>query len=122
MENAVICPEMVFFLCSLALHEFPDDIFTNEDRRQGAVVLHVLCVSTPLVALLACPEGRPGWWWVGSKVPTEASPLLSVHTPSGGPLSPVGGRSLNAPSLRGHRFISWQVSVCILSLISVPKA
>uniref|UniRef100_A0ABI7W0R5 Solute carrier family 24 member 3 n=1 Tax=Felis catus TaxID=9685 RepID=A0ABI7W0R5_FELCA len=26
-----------------ALHEFPNDIFTNEDRRQGAVVLHVLC-------------------------------------------------------------------------------
>ncbi|KAM7327200.1 hypothetical protein ACRRTK_013567 [Alexandromys fortis] len=29
-------------LCS-ALHEFPRDIFSNEDRRQGAVVLHVLC-------------------------------------------------------------------------------
>ncbi|KAL6042379.1 hypothetical protein STEG23_017273, partial [Scotinomys teguina] len=27
-----------------ALHEFPRDIFSNEDRRQGAVVLHVLCV------------------------------------------------------------------------------
>uniref|UniRef100_A0A8C3IFN1 Ras and Rab interactor 2 n=1 Tax=Chrysemys picta bellii TaxID=8478 RepID=A0A8C3IFN1_CHRPI len=26
-----------------ALHEFPSDIFTNEDRRHGAVVLHVFC-------------------------------------------------------------------------------
>uniref|UniRef100_A0A493TVX6 Uncharacterized protein n=1 Tax=Anas platyrhynchos platyrhynchos TaxID=8840 RepID=A0A493TVX6_ANAPP len=35
-----------------ALHEFPNDIFTNEDRRHGAVILHVLCV---LPYLCACP-------------------------------------------------------------------
>ncbi|KAJ7413826.1 ras and Rab interactor 2 isoform X1 [Pitangus sulphuratus] len=34
-----------------ALHEFPNDIFTNEDRRHGAVVLHVLCLS---LAKLEC--------------------------------------------------------------------
>lgn len=69
-ENMVICSELVFSLHSLALHEFPNDIFTNEDRRQGAVVLHVLCVSTPLGALPGGPEGRPGWWWVDSKLHT----------------------------------------------------
>lgn len=90
METTVICTELVFSLHSLALHEFPNDIFTNEDRRQGAVVLHVLCVSTPLVALLETLHGRPGWWGVGSEVPTEASPLPLLHTPGGGPLSPLG--------------------------------
>lgn len=34
-----------FFFPFAALHEFPNDIFTNEDRRHGAVILHVLCVS-----------------------------------------------------------------------------
>ncbi|KAG9346523.1 hypothetical protein JZ751_006834 [Albula glossodonta] len=28
-----------------AIHEFPEDIFTKEQRRRGAVLLHVLCVS-----------------------------------------------------------------------------
>ncbi|KAI1240308.1 Sodium/potassium/calcium exchanger 3, partial [Lamprotornis superbus] len=38
-----------------ALHEFPNDIFTNEDRRRGAVVLHVLCaVLTPVAG--ACGD------------------------------------------------------------------
>jgi hypothetical protein len=50
-ENVAICTKLVLFLCSSALHEFPNDIFTNEDRRQGAVVLHVLCVSTSLIPL-----------------------------------------------------------------------
>lgn len=73
-----ICPELVFSLCSLALHEFPNDIFTNEDRRQGAVILHVLCVSTSFVALLEGLEGRPGWW-VSNVVSTEALSLPPVH-------------------------------------------
>ena len=46
--------ELLFSLHPTALHEFPNDIFTNEDRRQGAVVLHVLCVST---LLMAPPQG-----------------------------------------------------------------
>lgn len=58
-ENVVTCAETIFFLCSLALHEFPNDIFTNEDRRQGAVVLHVLCVSTPLCLCPEGPQARP---------------------------------------------------------------
>lgn len=49
-----VCIELLFSLHPAALHEFPNDIFTNEDRRQGAVVLHVLCVST---LLMAPPQG-----------------------------------------------------------------
>lgn len=30
---------------STAIHEFPKDYFTNEERVEGAVGLHVLCVS-----------------------------------------------------------------------------
>lgn len=30
---------------STAIHEFPKDYFTNEERIEGAVGLHVLCVS-----------------------------------------------------------------------------
>ncbi|MXQ91617.1 hypothetical protein E5288_WYG001731 [Bos mutus] len=41
----------------LALHEFPNDIFTNEDRRQGAVVLHVLCAMYMFYALaIVCDD------------------------------------------------------------------
>ena len=29
-----------------AIHEFPEDVFTKEQRNRGAVLLHVLCVST----------------------------------------------------------------------------
>nr|XP_015005055.2 sodium/potassium/calcium exchanger 3 [Macaca mulatta] len=40
-----------------ALHEFPNDIFTNEDRRQGAVVLHVLCAIYMFYALaIVCDD------------------------------------------------------------------
>lgn len=28
-----------------AIHEFPEDIFTKEQRKNGAVCLHALCVS-----------------------------------------------------------------------------
>ncbi|XP_019728886.1 sodium/potassium/calcium exchanger 3 isoform X2 [Hippocampus comes] len=30
-----------------AIHEFPEDIFNKEQRKNGAVLLHVLCVSIP---------------------------------------------------------------------------
>lgn len=30
---------------SQAISEFPEDVFTVDQRRQGAVLLHVLCVS-----------------------------------------------------------------------------
>ncbi|XP_027979556.1 sodium/potassium/calcium exchanger 3 [Eumetopias jubatus] len=40
-----------------ALHEFPNDIFTNEDRRHGAVVLHVLCAMYMFYALaIVCDD------------------------------------------------------------------
>ena len=29
-----------------AIHEFPEDVFTKEQRKRGAVLLHVLCVRT----------------------------------------------------------------------------
>ncbi|KAM6455938.1 sodium/potassium/calcium exchanger 3 isoform 2-T2 [Liasis olivaceus] len=34
-----------------ALHEFPDDIFSNEDRRHGAVILHAFCAVYMFYAL-----------------------------------------------------------------------
>lgn len=33
--------------CLAAIHEFPEDIFNKEQRKNGAVLLHVLCVSIP---------------------------------------------------------------------------
>uniref|UniRef100_F7ENQ0 Solute carrier family 24 member 3 n=1 Tax=Ornithorhynchus anatinus TaxID=9258 RepID=F7ENQ0_ORNAN len=39
------------------LHEFPRDIFTNEDRRRGAVILHVLCAMYMFYALaIVCDD------------------------------------------------------------------
>uniref|UniRef100_A0A8C0F7S2 Solute carrier family 24 member 3 n=1 Tax=Bubo bubo TaxID=30461 RepID=A0A8C0F7S2_BUBBB len=46
-----------FFPLFAALHEFPSDIFTNEDRRHGAVVLHVLCAVYMFYALaIVCDD------------------------------------------------------------------
>ncbi|KAM4770897.1 sodium/potassium/calcium exchanger 3 [Rhinophrynus dorsalis] len=40
-----------------ALHEFPSDIFSNEDRRHGAVILHVLCAMYMFYALaIVCDD------------------------------------------------------------------
>ncbi|OXB74327.1 UNVERIFIED_CONTAM: hypothetical protein H355_006856 [Colinus virginianus] len=40
-----------------ALHEFPNDIFTNEDRRHGAVILHVICAMYMFYALaIVCDD------------------------------------------------------------------
>ncbi|XP_016848582.1 sodium/potassium/calcium exchanger 3 isoform X3 [Anolis carolinensis] len=40
-----------------ALHEFPNDIFTNEDRRHGAVVLHAFCAVYMFYALaIVCDD------------------------------------------------------------------
>ncbi|XP_042321420.1 sodium/potassium/calcium exchanger 3 isoform X2 [Sceloporus undulatus] len=40
-----------------ALHEFPNDIFTNEDRRRGAVVLHAFCAVYMFYALaIVCDD------------------------------------------------------------------
>lgn len=37
-------------LSSAAIHEFPRDYFTNQERVDGAVGLHVLCVSLSCAA------------------------------------------------------------------------
>lgn len=76
-----VCTELLFSLHPAALHEFPNDIFTNEDRRQGAVVLHVLCVSTllmaPLRGLRESLEG--GSWRAREGKGGEGFPLLFTH-------------------------------------------
>ncbi|KAK1787843.1 hypothetical protein P4O66_016330, partial [Electrophorus voltai] len=42
---------------SLAIHEFPEDIFTKEQRRKGAVLLHVLCAIYMFYALaIVCDD------------------------------------------------------------------
>ncbi|XP_051508262.1 sodium/potassium/calcium exchanger 3-like isoform X1 [Myxocyprinus asiaticus] len=39
------------------IHEFPDDIFTNQERMEGAVALHVLCAMYMFYALaLVCDD------------------------------------------------------------------
>lgn len=40
------CSNVYLCLFLPALHEFPTDLFTNKERTEGAVALHVLCVST----------------------------------------------------------------------------
>uniref|UniRef100_UPI00398EE0EB sodium/potassium/calcium exchanger 3 isoform X2 n=1 Tax=Pristiophorus japonicus TaxID=55135 RepID=UPI00398EE0EB len=40
-----------------ALREFPDDVFTNEERRQGAIALHLLCTMYMFYALaIVCDD------------------------------------------------------------------
>ncbi|XP_074844542.1 sodium/potassium/calcium exchanger 3 [Carettochelys insculpta] len=61
-ENATEIPEeaesqYVKNCTEPALHEFPSDIFTNEDRRHGAVILHVLCAMYMFYALaIVCDD------------------------------------------------------------------
>lgn len=33
------------FLLSSAIHEFPDDLFSSQERKKGAVLLHILAVN-----------------------------------------------------------------------------
>ncbi|MED6248619.1 hypothetical protein ATANTOWER_002783, partial [Ataeniobius toweri] len=45
------------FLSLTALHEFPTDFFTNKERTEGAVALHVLCTVYMFCALaLVCDD------------------------------------------------------------------
>ncbi|XP_064408070.1 sodium/potassium/calcium exchanger 3-like [Latimeria chalumnae] len=40
-----------------AIHEFPDDIFTKEERRNGAVLLHVVCATYMFYSLaIVCDD------------------------------------------------------------------
>uniref|UniRef100_A0A8C1G501 Solute carrier family 24 member 3 n=1 Tax=Cyprinus carpio TaxID=7962 RepID=A0A8C1G501_CYPCA len=46
----------VYVFCA-GIHEFPDDIFTNQERMEGAVALHVLCAMYMFYALaLVCDD------------------------------------------------------------------
>ena len=36
----------VTFPLSSAVHEFPDDLFTNDERKGGAIMLHIVAVRT----------------------------------------------------------------------------
>lgn len=36
----------------LGVHEFPEDIFTNQERIEGAVALHIVGVSVSLFVFL----------------------------------------------------------------------
>uniref|UniRef100_A0A3B3B7C9 Solute carrier family 24 member 3 n=1 Tax=Oryzias melastigma TaxID=30732 RepID=A0A3B3B7C9_ORYME len=48
---------LLFCFCSSAIHEFPRDVFTNQERAEGAVGLHVLCVIYMFYALaLVCDD------------------------------------------------------------------
>lgn len=35
-----------------AINEFPEDVFTNRERQQGGVLLHIIAVSFPLLCLI----------------------------------------------------------------------
>lgn len=35
-----------------AINEFPEDVFTNKERQQGGVLLHIIAVSFPLLCLI----------------------------------------------------------------------
>ncbi len=40
------CAKVTFFLIfNAAIHEFPEDLFTNRQRTQGAVLLHIFAVG-----------------------------------------------------------------------------
>uniref|UniRef100_A0A8D3B5I9 Sodium/calcium exchanger membrane region domain-containing protein n=1 Tax=Scophthalmus maximus TaxID=52904 RepID=A0A8D3B5I9_SCOMX len=52
-----ICFVFLFFPFSAAIHEFPRDYFTNQERAEGAVGLHVLCAVYMFYALaLVCDD------------------------------------------------------------------
>lgn len=38
------CVVTLAFSLSSAIHEFPGDIFTNQERKSGAVLLHIMAV------------------------------------------------------------------------------
>lgn len=38
------CGDFCHLLSSSAIHEFPDDIFTSQERKSGAVLLHIMAV------------------------------------------------------------------------------
>lgn len=37
--------DFFFLIFNAAIHEFPEDIFTNRQRTQGAVLLHIFAVG-----------------------------------------------------------------------------
>lgn len=43
-QSCCWCVVTVTFPLSSAIHEFPDDLFTNNERKSGAVLLHIVAV------------------------------------------------------------------------------
>lgn len=41
----------IVFSVFAAIHEFPQDVFTNDERKSGAVLLHIVAVSRLVVLL-----------------------------------------------------------------------
>lgn len=58
----IFFPHICFaFACvsSAAIHEFPRDYFTNQERVEGAVGLHVLCVSVTRILVFSYSPQAP---------------------------------------------------------------
>lgn len=53
-------PYFSFMLCTFlkkyvflsAINEFPEDIFTNKERQQGGILLHIIAVSFSLLCFI----------------------------------------------------------------------
>lgn len=55
-----------FFTLSTAIHEFPDDLFTNNERKTGAVMLHIVAVrglTESILSLTYCTVSVLPWRW-----------------------------------------------------------
>lgn len=69
---------------STAIHEFPKDYFTNEERIEGAVGLHVLCVSiTWPLEVMYSPSPAPSLrlWMNLNKSPPRRSIMKFLKFP-----------------------------------------
>lgn len=52
MESENFCQsDFLFLIFNAAIHEFPEDIFTNRQRAQGAVLLHIFGVGELCVCM-----------------------------------------------------------------------
>ncbi|CAB1344616.1 unnamed protein product [Coregonus sp. 'balchen'] len=62
-----------------ALHEFPTDLFTHRERTEGAVALHVLCVSSVFFTLIShCVFVTKGDVGVGTIVGSAVFNILCI--------------------------------------------
>lgn len=50
-----LCMLYIFFFMYVflsAINEFPEDIFTNKERQQGGILLHIIAVSFSLLCFI----------------------------------------------------------------------